>query len=85
MPLNYLRCFPVVLREIHRNFDRCQTDYSIHSKLEFFPYSEVIHTWKYIIQVNKRLTKVKEKQSTIHVDVFVLSFSSFQCHRQKVS
>ena len=40
---------------------------------------------KYKIQVNKKLTKVKEKWSTIRFDVFVLLFSSFQCTRQKVS
>ena len=28
---------------IHRNVDICQTDYSIPSKLELSPYSEVIH------------------------------------------
>ena len=35
MPLDYLSCFAVVLREIHGNIDICQIDYSIHSKLEF--------------------------------------------------
>ena len=43
MPLNYLSCFAVVLREIHRSVVISQTDYIIPSKLEFFPYSEVIH------------------------------------------
>ena len=36
MPLNFLSCFAVVLREIQRNVDISQTDYSIPSKLEFF-------------------------------------------------
>ena len=43
MPLDYLSCFVVVLREIHGNVDICQNDHSIHSKLSIFPYSEVIH------------------------------------------
>ena len=43
MPLSYLSCLDTVLKEIHRNIDICQTDYSIHSKLEFSPYTEVIH------------------------------------------
>ena len=54
--------------------------YSIHSKLGIFPLFW-IHTWKNIIQVNERLTKVKEKRSPIQFDVFVLSFSSLQCPR----
>ena len=43
MHLDYLSCFAMVLTEIHGNTDICQTDYSIHSKLEFPFYSEVIH------------------------------------------
>ena len=43
MHLDYLSCFAMVLTEIHENTDICQTDYSIHSKLEFPFYSEVIH------------------------------------------
>ena len=43
MPLDYLSCFSVVLRGIHGKVDICQNDYSIHSKLRIFPYSEVIH------------------------------------------
>ena len=43
MPLDYLSCFTVVLRKIDRNVNIYQTDYSIPSKLEFSPYSEVIH------------------------------------------
>ena len=36
-----LSFFGMVLRGIHRKVDICQTDY-VSSKLEFFPYSEVI-------------------------------------------
>ena len=43
MPQDYLSCFVVVLRGIHRKVDICQTYYSIHSKLRIFPCSEVIH------------------------------------------
>ena len=43
MPLDYLSCFAVVLRGIHRNVDISQIDYNIHSKLRIFPYSEVTH------------------------------------------
>ena len=60
MPLDYLSCFAVVLREIHGNVDICQNDYSIHSKLEFSPYSEVIHG-STTFKVNERITKVIEK------------------------
>ena len=43
MPLDYLSCFAVVLRRLQENVDIWQIDYSIQSKLEFSPYSEVIH------------------------------------------
>ena len=43
MLLDYLSSFAVVLRRIHGNVDICQIDYSTQSKLEFSPYSEVIH------------------------------------------
>ena len=43
MPLVYLSCFAVVLRGIHGNIDVCQTDYSIQSKLEFSPDSDIKH------------------------------------------
>ena len=42
MPLDYLSCFAVVLRKMHGDVNICQTDYTIHSKLEFSPFSEVI-------------------------------------------
>ena len=48
----YLSCFVMVLRGMHGNIDICQTDYSIHSKLRIFPYSEVIHG-----SITFRLTK----------------------------
>ena len=43
MPLDYLSCFAMVLREIHGNVDKCQDDYSIDSKLDFSTYFEVIN------------------------------------------
>ena len=43
------------------------------------------HTWKYDIEANERLTKVKEKWSTINVDVFVLSFIFFVPMAQTIS
>ena len=55
-------------------FDIYQTDFVIHSKLRIFPLFGS-HTWKYIIQVNERLTKMKEKCSTIQFDIYDLSFS----------
>ena len=62
-------------------FDICQTDYSIHSKLRIFSLFWS-YAWKHIIQANKRLTKIKEKWSSIQFDVFILSFSSFHFPRQ---
>ena len=43
MPLSYLSIFAVIIRGIHGNVPICQTDYSIHYKSEFSPYSEVMH------------------------------------------
>ena len=60
-------------------FDMCQTGYSIHSNLQFSPYSEVIYgstkfKLKYVY---------KEKWPTIQFGVCDLSFIfSFQCPRQ---
>ena len=79
MPLDYLSCFAVVLRGILGKVDTCQTDYSIHSKLRIFLYSEVVRgstTFKLI----KGLTKVKEK-----CDIFVISFIYFVPISQKIS
>ena len=56
MPLDFINCFAVVLRGLHGKVDICQTEYSIHSKLRILPYSE----GKYNIQVNVRLTKIKQ-------------------------
>ena len=62
MSLDYLSWFATVLRGIHGNVEMCLTEYSILSKLiqKMFPWF-LSHTWKYNIQVNERLTKVKEK------------------------
>ena len=43
MPQDYISSFAVVVRGIHGKVDVCQTDYSIHSKLRTFLYSEVIY------------------------------------------
>ena len=88
-PVDYLSCFAVVLKGIHSNVDKCQTDYSIPSKSTIFPllWSQ---KWKCNNQANHGLTKGKEKWSTIQFDVFVLSFTFFfpvsqtvRCHKQK--
>ena len=57
-------------------FHICQTDYCIHSKLRISPLFWS-HTWKYNIQTNKRLAKVKEKWSTTQSDVFGLPLAFF--------
>ena len=57
---NYLHFFPWFSQGYSGLFDICQTDYSTHPKHRIFPLFSK-HTWKYNIQVNKRLTKVKEK------------------------
>ena len=72
IPLDHLDCFAVILGGIRRKVDICQTDYSIHSKQRIFPYSNVIHG-----STTFKLTRVKEKQSTIKLDVLVLSFILF--------
>ena len=77
MPLDHLNCFAVVLKGIQGKVGICQTDYSINSKQRIFPYSNVIHGSVYNIQANERLTRVKEKQSTTKLGVFVLSFIFF--------
>ena len=41
--IQYLSCFVLILRGIHKNIDICQTVYNIPSILEFSPYSEIIH------------------------------------------
>ena len=47
----------------------------------FLCYSIFPFTWKYNIQANEELRKVKEKWSTIKLDFSVLSFSSFHKHK----
>ena len=55
IPLDFLSCVAMVLRERYSGlFDICQTDCSV------FPLFRS-HSWKYNIQANKKLTKVKEK------------------------
>ena len=56
---------------IHGKVDICQTDYSIHSKLRIFPYSEVINRSKHSRKMKR---KDLRKMITIKFDVFVLSF-----------
>ena len=65
MDQDHLNCFAVVLREIQGKVDICQTDDSIHSKQRICPYPNVIHGSIDNIQANERLTRVKEKQSSI--------------------
>ena len=68
--------------------DICLTNYSIHSKLQtIFPLFW-IHTSKYKIQANERLTKIKKNDQ-----LFNLTFPTFhilhsngpdkKCHKQK--
>ena len=59
MSLAYLSCFVMVLRGIQGN-------------VLYMPDWFWSHTWKYYIQANKRLTKVKEKWSTIQFCSFIL-------------
>ena len=67
---------PWFLKKYTRTFDIYQTDYNIHSRLRIFPIFWS-HSWKYNIQPNERLTKVKEKWSTFQFDLFDLSFVLF--------
>ena len=76
MPLNYLSSFTVVLRWIHGKVDICQTDYSIHSKLNIFPYSEVIHAGT-TFRLTKGLQKLKKNDQLLNLlFLFFLSFFS---------
>ena len=81
MLLDYLSCFAMVLTRIDRKVDLCQTDCSYSLQTKTFPLFWS-HAWKYNIQANEGLAKVEEKWSTIKFDVFVPSFSAFQCPRQ---
>ena len=60
IPLDYLSNFAGGSEGYTGFFDICQTDYSIQSEFRIFSLFRS-HTWKYNIQVNKRLTKVKSK------------------------
>ena len=74
----------MVLRRKDGKADICQLNYSIHSKLRFFPYSEVIHgSTKF--KPTKGYKKVKEKLVTIQFDVFVLSFNKFVLLSETIS
>ena len=55
-------------------FDKCQTDYSIYSKLSIFPLFRS-YTWKYNIQANKTLPKFKAKWQLFNL--MFLTFLSF--------
>ena len=72
------------LGRIKSKVDICQTDYSIHFKLRIFLLFWS-HTWKCNIQASKKLTKVKEKWSSIKFDVFILSFILFILMSQNLS
>ena len=80
-----LSCFAVVPRGICGTFDIYRYTKLI---IVFTPNFRIfslfwIHARKYNIQANERLTKVKEKWSTIQFYVFDLSsFYSFQCFRR---
>ena len=86
MPLDYLRCFTVVLREIPGSTDIYQTGYIQHS-LQIFPYSEVMYrstTFK-LIKDKQRL-----KQDNHQFNLMFLFFhflhsnvSDNKCHKQK--
>ena len=65
-------------------FDIFQTNNSIYSKLRIFTLFWS-HTWKYNIQAEERLTKVKEKWSTIQFDIFDLSFIFYIPMSQTIS
>ena len=66
-------------------FDICPTNDSIHSKLQTIFSLCWSHTLKYEIQANERLTKIKEKWSTIKFDISYLSFIFFILISQTMS
>ena len=87
MLVDYLSCFAVVLRNIHGNVDICQTDYSIHSKLEFSPYSEVIHESK-SFNLTKDYQRLKEDGQLFNLMILLYhllhsSVPDNKCHKQK--
>ena len=65
-----------IKRDTHKCLIYAKTDYSIHSKLTSLPLFWS-NTWKYKTRANGRLTKIKEKWSTIQFDVSDLSFIIF--------
>ena len=81
MPVDYLSCFAVILRGMHKKVDICQIDYSIHSKLRIFSYSEVIHG-----NTTFKLTKGQQRlKKMIKYSVLVLSFVFFVPMSQTIS
>ena len=73
MPLDYLSCFAMILRGIHRKVDICQTDYSIVSKLRIFPYSKVIHG-SATFKLTKGLERLKKNNQLLNlIFLFFLS------------
>ena len=82
MPLDYLSRFAVVSREMHRKVDICHTDYSLHSKLRIFSYSEVIHA-STTFKLTKGYEKLKKNDQILNLMfLFFLSFSLLLCPRQ---
>ena len=53
-------------------FDICHTNQSTRSKLRSFPLFWS-HAWKYNVQADERLTKVKEKQQTLRIVTIVMT------------
>ena len=75
MPLDYLSCFATVLIRIHGKVDISQTDYSICFKLRILPYSG----GKFNKRLKQKVNSMKGLQILKKPDVFVFSFSLFQC------
>ena len=88
--LDYLSSFTLVLRGIHRNICYISIQLIITFTQNFSLILNSQSTWKYNIQANKNITKIKEKWSIIQFDGFALCFIFFhsnvsdnKCHRQK--
>ena len=78
MPLDYFSCLTLVLGGMHGKFDKCQTDYSIHSNLRNFPYSEVVNgstTFKLMEdqQTLKKNDQLVKLVSAIFDQIFIFS------------
>ena len=87
MPLDYLSCLTVILKGIHRKVDICQTDYSIHSKLNNFPYSEVTHG-STAFKLTKGWQRFNKNDRLLNLMFFFFHFLRFnvpdnKCHKQK--